>query len=367
MSRAYNFSAGPAALPEPVLKRAQAELLEWGGQSASVMEISHRDKAFVAMTERTEADLRRLLDVPDDYAVLFLQGGATQQFALIPQNFAAADATADYLLTGHWGQKALAEAQPYVRTHVVASDAPNAFRTLPDPSTWELTPAAAYLHVTPNETIHGVEFSEKDLPDAAAMPAAVPIVADVSSTLLSRPLDVRRYGVLYAGTQKNIGASGLTLVIARNDLLARRPRPLANILTYAAHAKEHSLLNTPPTFAWYLTGLVLQWIDGEGGLAAIGARNQRKAAALYAAIDGSGGFYSNPVDPRYRSWMNVPFVLRDAALDAAFLAGSHAAGLLALKGHKAVGGMRASLYNAVPEAGVLALVDFMRDFARRHG
>ena len=289
MSRAYNFSAGPAALPEAVLQRAQAELLEWNGQSASVMEISHRDKAFVALTERIESDLRRLLEVPEDYAVLFLQGGATQQFALIPQNFAAPDATADYLLTGHWGQKALAEAQPYVRTHIVASDEANKFRTLPDPATWQLTPDAAYLHVTPNETIHGVEFSERDLPDVGELPVDAPIVADVSSTLLSRPLDVRRYGALYAGTQKNIGASGLTLVIARNDLLARQPRPLAKILTYAAHAKEHSLLNTPPTFGWYLTGLVLQWIDGEGGLVAIGARNQRKATTLYAAIDGSGG------------------------------------------------------------------------------
>ena len=363
MSRAYNFSAGPAALPESVLQRAQAELLEWNGQSASVMEISHRDKAFVALTERIEADLRRLLDVPDDYAVLFLQGGATQQFALIPQNFAAADATADYLLTGHWGQKAVAEAKPYVTVNIAASDETNKFTTLPDRSTWQLTPNAAYLHVTPNETIHGVEFSEKDLPDVGD----VPVIADVSSTLLSRPLDVHRYGALYAGTQKNIGASGLTLVIVRNDLLARQPRPLAKILTYAAHAKEHSLLNTPPTFAWYLTGLVLQWIDGEGGLVAIGARNQRKAAALYAAIDGSDNFYTNPVDPRYRSWMNVPFVLHDATLDAAFLAESHAAGLLALKGHKAVGGMRASLYNAVSEEGVQALIDFMRDFARRNG
>lgn len=363
MSRAYNFSAGPAALPEAVLRRAQAEMLEWNGASASVMEISHRDKSFVALTERIEADLRRLLDVPDDYAVLFLQGGATQQFALIPQNFAAPDATADYLLTGHWGQKAVAEAKPYVNIHIAASDEVGHFRTLPDRSDWQLTQNAAYLHVTPNETIHGVEFGESALTDLGD----VPVIGDVSSTLLSRPLDVRRYAMLYAGTQKNIGASGLTLVIVRNDLLARQSRPLAKILTYAAHAKEHSLLNTPPTFGWYLTGLVLEWIDGEGGLSALGTRNQRKAANLYAAIDGSEGFYTNPVDPRYRSWMNVPFVLRDATLDAAFLTESHAAGLLALKGHKAVGGMRASLYNAVPEAGVQALVEFMRDFAQQHG
>ncbi|MEO5595758.1 MAG: 3-phosphoserine/phosphohydroxythreonine transaminase [Lysobacteraceae bacterium] len=343
--------------------RAQSELLEWQGESASVMEISHRSKAFVALTEHIESDLRRLLQVPENYAVLFLQGGATQQFALIPQNFAAPDATADYLLTGHWGVKAQAEASPYVHAHVVATDEAGKFTTLPARSTWQLTPGAAYLHVTPNETIHGVEFDETALTDLDD----VAVIGDVSSTMLSRPLDVSRYAMLYGGAQKNIGASGVTLLIIRSDLLARQPRPLAKILTYTAQAKEHSLLNTPNTFGWYLTGLVLQWIDGEGGLAALGARNQRKAAMLYAAIDGSGGFYSNPVDPRYRSWMNVPFVLHDAGLDAAFLSESSAAGLVSLKGHKAVGGMRASLYNAMPEAGVQALVEFMADFARRNG
>ena len=362
MSRGYNFSAGPSAMPEPVLRRAQAELLEWGGQSASVMEISHRGKAFVAMTEKVEADLRRLLGISADYAVLFLQGGATQQFALIPQNIAGPDDTADYLLTGHWGVKALAEAKPYLRAaNPVASGEAGHFTSVPDRAEWKLTPGAAYLHVTPNETIHGVEF--ETVPDVGD----VPVVADFSSTLLSRPIDVSRFGLIYAGTQKNMGAAGLTVLIVRNDLLARGPRPLANILTYSAHAKEHSLLNTPPSFPWYLTGLVLEWIDGEGGLDAMAARNRAKSEMLYTAIDNSGGYYSNPVDVRYRSWMNVPFTLHDAAFDADFLKESEAIGLLALKGHKAVGGMRASLYNAMPLAGVQALVDFMGDFMKRYG
>ncbi len=361
MSRGYNFSAGPSTIAEPVLRRAQAELLEWGGQSASVMEISHRGKAFVAMTEKIEADLRRLLGISSDYSVLFLQGGATQQFALIPQNIAGPGETADYLLTGHWGVKAIAEARPYVRTNIVASGESERYTCVPDRAEWKLTPGAAYLHVTPNETIHGVEF------EAAPDVGDVPVVADFSSTLLSRPLDVSRYGLIYAGTQKNMGASGLTVLIVRNDLLARRTRPLANILTYEAHAKEHSLLNTPPSFPWYLTGLVLEWIDAEGGLTAMAARNRAKSELLYATIDNSGGYYRNPVDVRCRSWMNVPFTLHDDTLDAAFLRESEAIGLLALKGHKAVGGMRASIYNAMPLAGVEALVDFMDDFAKRNG
>jgi phosphoserine aminotransferase len=361
MSRGYNFSAGPSTIAEPVLRRAQSEMLEWGGQSASVMEISHRGKAFVAMTEKIEADLRRLLGVPADYAVLFLQGGATQHFAQIPQNIAAPDDTADYLVTGAWGAKALSEAKPYVRTNTIATGEATNYTSVPDRSDWKLTPGAAYLHVTPNETIHGVEF--ETVPDVGD----VPVVADFSSTLLSRPVDVSRFGLIYAGTQKNMGASGLTVLIVRNDLLARKPRPLANILTYSAHAKEHSLLNTPPSFPWYLTGLVLEWIDAEGGLEVMAARNRAKSEMLYAAIDGSDGFYRNPVDVRYRSWMNVPFTLRDEALEAAFLKESEAAGLHALKGHKAVGGMRASLYNAMPLAGVQALTGFMADFTRRNG
>ena len=361
MSRGYNFSAGPSTMPEPVLRRAQAEMLEWGSEHASVMEVSHRGKGFVAMTEKLEADLRRLLGVSSDYAVLFLQGGATQHFAQIPMNIAGPDDVADYLITGHWSSKAISEAKTCVRTNVVATAEASHFTTVPDRGTWKLTPGAAYLHVTPNETIQGVEF--EDVPDVGDMP----VVADMSSNILSRPVEVNRFGIIYAGAQKNMGAAGLTLLVVRNDLLARKRRPLPNILTYSAHAKEHSLLNTPPSFPFYITGLALEWIEGEGGVAEMARRNRAKADMLYAAIDGSNGYYRNPVDVRYRSRMNVPFTLHDATLDAAFLKESEAAGLLALKGHKAVGGMRASIYNAMPIAGVQALVDFMADFARRNG
>ncbi|HTA65032.1 MAG TPA: 3-phosphoserine/phosphohydroxythreonine transaminase [Xanthomonadaceae bacterium] len=366
MSRGYNFSAGPSTMPEPVLRRAQAEMLEWSGERASVMEVSHRGKAFVAMTEKLEADLRRLLGVPSDYAVLFLQGGATQHFAQIPMNIAGPDDTADYLVTGHWSSKALSEAKTVVRTNVAATAEAGNFTTVPDRTEWKLTPGAAYLHVTPNETIQGVEFEDEEL---AGVPGAadVPVVADMSSNILSRPVDVSRYGIIYAGAQKNMGAAGLTLLVVRNDLLARKGRPLPNILTYAAHAKEKSLLNTPPSFPFYVTGLALEWIEGEGGVAVMAQRNRAKADMLYAAVDGSNGYYRNPVDLRYRSRMNVPFTLHDAALDGAFLKESEAAGLLALKGHKAVGGMRASIYNAMPIEGVKALVEFMAGFQTRHG
>lgn len=361
MSRVYNFSAGPAALPEPVLRQAQAELLEWGGQGASVMELSHRGKPFIEVAARAECDLRELMGIPEDYAVLFLQGGATQQFALIPMNLAEAGQIADYVLTGHWAQKAAAEAAHHAKVNIAASGEASDFTAIPPRASWRLTPGAAYVHYTPNETIHGVEFH--DIPEVGA----VPLVADMSSTILSRPIDVSRFGLIYAGAQKNIGPAGLTLVIVRRDLLARAGQPRARILRYAEHAAQDSMLNTPPTFAWYLAGLVFQWLKAEGGLDAMATRNRRKAERLYAAIDGSGGFYRNPVDPACRSWMNVPFTLHDSALDAAFLAESQAAGLHALKGHKAVGGMRASLYNAVSEEAVAALVEFMGDFARRHG
>lgn len=363
MSRVHNFSAGPAALPEPVLRQAQAELLEWGGEGASVMELSHRGKAFMAVAAEAEADLRALLSIPDDYAVLFLQGGATQQFALIPMNLAGEGQTADYVVTGHWGQKAVAEALAggHVRVNLAASDEPGGFTRAVPANEWRLSPGAAYVHYTPNETIQGVEYL--DTPAAGD----APLVADMSSTLLSRPIDVSRFGMIYAGAQKNIGPSGLTVAIIRRDLLQRAGQPRARILQYAAHAASDSMLNTPPTFAWYLAGLVFKWLRAEGGVAAMGEVNRRKAERLYAAIDGSGGFYRNPVALDSRSWMNVPFVLHDAALDAAFLEESRSAGLHALKGHKVVGGMRASLYNAVPEAAVAALVDFMGDFARRHG
>ncbi len=359
MSRAYNFSAGPAALPEEVLRQAREELLEWNGVRASVMEVSHRGKAFVELAHQAEADLRALLAIPTGYRVLFLQGGATQQFAQIPMNFARGG-SADYVLTGDWGEKAAREAGAVATVRIAASSAQTGYDRVPPRAGWDLDPAAAYIHVTPNETIRGVEFT--DIPDVGD----VPLVADVSSTILSRPLDVSRFGLLYAGAQKNIGPSGLVVVIVREELLARCPTELPKIFSYAAHAAQDSMLNTPNTWGWYLAGLVFQWLRRNGGLAAMGERNRAKAELLYGAIDASG-FYRNPVQPDARSRMNVPFILPDAALDPLFLAESEAAGLLALKGHRAVGGMRASIYNAMPLEGVQALVDFMRDFARRHG
>ncbi len=361
MSRAYNFSPGPAALPEEVLRQAQAELLEWNGERASVMEVSHRGKAFMALAEESEADLRDLVGIPADYAVLFLQGGATQHFAQIPMNLAAPDRSADYVVSGAWGEKAVREAAPYVGVRVAATSEAGGFTDLPPRADWQLDPGAAYVHVTSNETIHGVQFHAD--PDVGE----VPLVADMSSDILSKPLDITRYGLVYAGAQKNIAAAGLVVMIVRRDLLARRPVGLAKILDYAEHAAQGSLLNTPNTFGWYLAGLVFKWLKAQGGLAAMGERNHAKATLLYDAIDGSGGFYTNRVAAAARSWMNVPFTLPRAELDAAFLAESKDAGLLALKGHKAVGGMRASLYNAMPVEGVRVLVDFMRDFARRHG
>lgn len=359
MSRAYNFSSGPAGLPEAVLQRARDELMDWGTARASVMEVSHRGKEFVALAEKTEQDLRTLLAVPHNYKILFLQGGATQHFAQIPMNLANGQ-TADYLVTGQWGEKAAKEAAAYTRAHVVASSAEQNFMRVPERSTWQMQADAAYFHYTPNETIVGVEIH--DVPDVGA----VPLVADMSSTILSRPIDVSRFGVIYAGAQKNIGPSGLVVMIIREDLLARCPKSIPNIFNYAAHAKDGSMLNTPPTFAWYLAGLNFEWIMSEGGLAAMGERNRKKAEMLYQYIDGSG-FYSNPVEVAARSWMNVPFRLADENLDSAFLKESEAAGLLTLKGHRSVGGMRASIYNAMPIAGIEALVAFMKDFAARNG
>lgn len=361
MSRIWNFSAGPAALPLPVLERAQREMLDWNGSGSSVMEQSHRGKRFGEMAARTEADLRELMAIPDDYAVLFLQGGATQHFAQIPMNLAGEGDSADYLVTGHWGQKAASEAAPYVQVNVAASSKAQNYLSLPPRETWQLDPRAAYVHYTSNETIHGVEF--RDVPDVGD----VPLVADMSSNILSEPIDVSRFGLIYAGAQKNIGPAGFVVMVMRRDLLQRATRPMARILRYAEHAANGSMLNTPNTWGWYVTGLTLQWLKEQGGLAAMAARNRAKAEQLYRAIDGSNGYYRSPVDPAARSRMNVPFTLHDSALDAAFLQESEAAGLIALKGHKAVGGMRASLYNAVPPEAVDALVAFMQDFARRHG
>jgi phosphoserine aminotransferase len=361
VSRVWNFSAGPAAMPQAVLERAQRELLDWNGSGASVMEQSHRGKRFIDMAAQAEADLRTLLAIPADYAVLFLQGGATQQFAQIPMNLAAGGDCADYIVSGHWSEKAVSEAAPYVRVNVAASGQADDYLRLPPRESWQLDPKAAYVHYTPNETIHGIEFH--DIPEVGA----VPLVADMSSNILSGPLDISRFGLIYAGAQKNIGPSGLVVMIIRSDLLQRAGRPMARIFRYAEQAANDSMLNTPNTWGWYLAGLTFQWLLAQGGLTAMAEHNQAKAALLYRTIDGSGGYYRNPIELSARSRMNVPFTLHDKALDAIFIKESEAASLLALKGHKALGGMRASLYNAVPQDAVQALVAFMQDFAQRHG
>ena len=360
MSRGYNFSAGPAALPEEVLRQAQAELLEWDGVGASVMEISHRGKDFIALAEESERDLRDLMAIPDNYKVLFLQGGATQHFAQIPMNIARRDQSVDYVLTGDWGEKAIKEAKPLANARTVASSADTNYDRIPARATWDLDPNAAYVHYTPNETIRGVEFAE--IPDVGS----VPLVADLSSTILSRPIDVSRFGIIYAGAQKNIGPSGLVVMIVRDDLLARSPKDIPKIFNYAEHAAQGSMLNTPNTIGWYLASLVFKWVKKQGGLAAMAERNRAKAELLYGYIDASG-YYKNPVEKSARSWMNVPFTLPREELDEPFLKAAKSAGLLALKGHRAVGGMRASIYNAMPIEGVQALVGFMKDFAQRNG
>lgn len=356
MSRIFNFSAGPATLPEPVLRQAAAEMLDWQGTGCSVMELSHRSKPFIALAEQAEADLRTLLAIPDNYRVLFLQGGATGMFSAVPMNLLRGAGHADYVDTGAWSRKAIKEARKYCQPNVVAKTPEGAY-SIPPQAEWQLSSDAAYLHYCVNETISGVEFHWVPEVDA-------PLVADVSSTLLSRPIDVSRFGCLYAGAQKNIGPAGITLVIVRDDLLDGAVfNQTPSIWDFKAQAEADSMSNTPPTYPWYLTGLVLRWLVEQGGLSVIADRNQRKAQLLYDAIDASD-FYSNPVDRDCRSWMNVPFVLADAACDARFLADAEAAGLAALKGHRSVGGMRASIYNAMPEAGVQALVDFMADFER---
>jgi phosphoserine aminotransferase len=359
VSRGYNFSAGPAALPEEVLQTAKAELLDWNGAHASVMEISHRGKDFMALAAESERDLRELLSIPSNYKVLFLQGGATQHFAQIPMNIASRSQGADYVVNGDWGEKAAKEAKPSVNVRIAATSQATNYDRIPTRDSWDLDPDAAYFHYTPNETIRGVEFM--DIPDVGN----VPLVADMSSTLLSRPLDVSRFGLIYAGAQKNIGAAGLVVLIVRDDLLARCPKDLPKIFNYAEQAAQDSMLNTPNTFGWYLASVVFKWLKAQGGLEAMAARNSAKAELLYSYIDGSG-FYKNPVEKSARSWMNVPFTLPREDLDASFLKESESAGLLYLKGHRAVGGMRASIYNAIPIEGVRALVEFMKDFAGRN-
>jgi phosphoserine aminotransferase len=359
MSRVYNFSAGPAMLPEAVLKQAQEELPDWHGVGASIMEMSHRGKEFVSVAAEAERDVRELLGVPNNYKVLFLQGGASTQFATIPMNLLRGKTTADYILTGAWGKKAISDAKKYCNVNLVASSEGEKFTSIPSYESWSLKKDAAYVHYTPNETIGGVEFHW--VPDTGE----VPLVADYSSTILSRPIDVSRFGLIYAGAQKNIGQAGVTLVIVRDDLIGDVLPITPSVYDYAKQAEADSMLNTPPTYGIYLAGLVFKWLKAQGGLTAMAKINERKANKLYAAIDGSN-FYSNPVEKASRSWMNVPFILANAELDKDFLVGATAAGLTTLEGHRSVGGMRASIYNAMPEAGVDALIAYMADFEKRN-
>jgi phosphoserine aminotransferase len=356
--RAFNFSPGPATLPLEVLQQARDELLDWRQSGMSVMEVSHRGQAFVEIAAAAERDLRELMSIPANYKVLFMQGGASAQFALLPMNLTAPDATVDYINTGHWSRKAIEEAGRYCRVHV-AADAGANYTRVPAQSELRFSAAPAYVHYTPNETIGGVEFGY--VPETGT----VPLVADMSSSILSRPVDVAKFAVIYAGAQKNIGPSGLVVLIVREDLIGRARPETPKVFDYKAVADDGSMLNTPATFAWYMAGLVFKWIKSQGGVRAIGECNRRKAQALYSAIDASD-FYGNAVARDSRSWMNVTFTLREPKLDKRFLSEAAAAQLQGLKGHRVVGGMRASLYNAMPLTGVERLIEFMRDFERKH-
>ncbi len=357
--RAYNFCAGPAALPEAVLQRAQAELLDWHGKGLSVMEMSHRSDDYMAIAAKAEQDLRDLLVIPSNYKVLFLQGGASQQFAEIALNLLPENGVADYVDTGIWSKKAMEEARRYGTVNVAASAKPYDYFAIPGQNEWQLSKDAAYLHYASNETIGGLQFDW--VPEAGD----VPLVVDMSSDILSRPIDVSKYGLIYAGAQKNIGPSGLVVVIVREDLLGRARSSCPTMLNYQVAADNGSMYNTPATFSWYLSGLVFEWLKEQGGIEAMAARNHAKQELLYSAIDASE-FYSNPISRNARSWMNVPFRLADEKLDKAFLAGADARGLLNLKGHRSVGGMRASIYNAVGLDAVQALVAYMAEFEKEH-
>ncbi len=357
----YNFSAGPAVLPKEVLQQAQAELVDWNGSGMSVMEMSHRGKEYMGIHAQAEADLRELMAIPKNYKVLFLQGGGHLQFSMVPLNLMRGKLSADYVNTGEWSKKAIGEAKKFIHVNEVASNADRNCTYVPEFKGWKLDKDAAYVHYTPNETIGGVEFGW--VPDTGK----VPLVADMSSNILSRPYDVSKFGLIYAGAQKNIGPAGLTLVIVREDLIGHADPRLPTMLDYKIHADADSMYNTPPTFAIYMAGLVFRWLKKNGGVAAMERANIAKANLLYAAIDASNGFYRCPVNRADRSRMNVPFTLKDANLDGDFLKQADARGLLQLKGHRSVGGMRASIYNAMPLAGVQALADFMNEFARKHG
>ena len=360
MTRAYNFSAGPAMLPNEIMETAREEFLDYAGTGMSTMEISHRSPEFIEIAERAEADIRELLKIPSNYKVLFLQGGASLQYSMSALNLLKGGRKADYFRTGAWSDKAIREVSRLCEVNIVADGKAGNYTDIPDSSTWKFSDDAAFVHYCPNETIHGVEF--QDVPDVGDKP----LVADMSSCILSRPIDVSKFAVIYAGAQKNIGPSGLTVVIVRDDCLDHLPDDMPQMLSYRAHADGDSMFNTPPTYPWYLAGLVFDWLKRQGGIEAIEQVNIRKAKKLYDAIDASD-FYSNPVAKAVRSRMNVPFVLADDKLDDLFLAEAEKRGLTSLKGHRSVGGMRASIYNAMPEEGVDALVDFMQEFEKRHG
>ena len=360
MARKFNFSAGPAMLPTAVIERAQQEMLEWNGSGMSVMEMSHRGKEYMSIATKAEKDLREVMSIPDNYKVLFLQGGASSQFAMIPLNLLGDKNSADYINTGMWSKKAIAEAKRYCSVNIAADTSDNGFTTVPTQAELRLNPDAAYVHYTPNETIGGVEF------DYIPETNGVPLIADMSSTILSRPIDVSKFAMIYAGAQKNIGPAGLAIVIIRDDLLGKAAENTPAMFNYEIHASNGSMYNTPPTYSWYMAGLVFEWIKEQGGLEAIGAVNKRKAEKIYAVID-SSDFYGSPVAKNGRSWMNVPFTLANSDLDADFLAGAAEKGLITLKGHRSVGGMRASIYNAMPEEGVDALVAYMQEFESDQG
>ncbi len=359
MTQTYNFSAGPAMLPRQVLKKIQQELLEYGNAKASVMEISHRGSDFMELAQRSEKDLRDLMNIPDNYKVLFLQGGASAQFSMVPVNLLRGKTKANYAHTGHWSKKAIAEGQRYCDVNICTDSSANKYTDIEDFSNWNIDPDGAYLHYTPNETIAGLEFDYTPELD-------MPLVADMSSTILSREIDVSKYGVIYAGAQKNIGPAGLTVVIVREDLIGQTVDSQSVLFDYSTQANNDSMYNTPATFSWYAAGCVFEWIKEQGGLSVMAKINQTKAQTLYRAIDNSD-FYSNPVASKYRSWMNVPFLLADEKLNELFLERSADANLLTLKGHRSVGGMRASIYNAMPQEGVDALIDFMNNFEKDYG
>jgi len=360
MHRVFNFSAGPAVLPEPVLEQASAEMLDWHGSGMSVMEMSHRGKEFMSIYTQAEADLRELLAIPANYKVLFLQGGAAAQFSVVPMNLLRGKDRADYVLTGYWSKKAITEAKRYCKVNIAASSEDAKFTYAPGQEKWKLDPGAAYVHMTSNETIEGVEFHW--IPDTGD----VPLVADASSHILSRPFDVSRFGLIYAGAQKNVGPAGLAIIIVREDLIGQAAAFTPTVFDYKVQAEAESMINTPATYAIYMAGLVFQWLKKLGGLANMEALNVAKAKLLYDYLDQTE-FYYSPVAKSDRSRMNVPFRLRNDKLDAEFLKLAERAGLTQLKGHRAVGGMRASIYNAMPQAGVQALVGFMQEFERNHG